>query len=305
MDNIADAILISDLHLTDTTPISRTDNYVSAQIQKLLFIQALSIENNNCPILCAGDVFDYWKASPQLLLMAYTNLPHNLITIPGQHDLPMHSLAYYEKSALAVIEAATNTQVLSNTAITKNNLFIHGLPFGELNKFNLSDMTNDGTTKILILHELTWQGKAPSWDKKGMTDLLLLDKFGSYFDLILVGDNHSGFVTKQNDSIVVNPGSMMRKTSDQENYKPRCYLYYADKNDVTPMYFHIDQNAHNRKLIDQKNDREERIAAYISRMSQNWEVGGLSFKKNLEAFFKENKTPQKIRDVIWDSMEKN
>jgi len=47
----ADAILISDLHLTDKTPVSRMDDYIEAQKRKLEFLKKLSKENNNCPIL--------------------------------------------------------------------------------------------------------------------------------------------------------------------------------------------------------------------------------------------------------------
>ena len=38
----ADAILISDLHLTDKTPVARTDNYIEAQRRKLEFLKKLS-----------------------------------------------------------------------------------------------------------------------------------------------------------------------------------------------------------------------------------------------------------------------
>ena len=63
----ADAILTADIHLTDKTPVSRTDDYIQAQERKLKFLAGLSQENDNCLILCAGDVFDHWKASPFML----------------------------------------------------------------------------------------------------------------------------------------------------------------------------------------------------------------------------------------------
>ena len=34
----ADAILVSDLHITESTPISRTDDYIQAQENKLKFL---------------------------------------------------------------------------------------------------------------------------------------------------------------------------------------------------------------------------------------------------------------------------
>ena len=302
----ADAILVSDLHLTDTIPVSRTDDYILAQQYKLDFLQSLSNQNNNCPILCAGDVFDYWKASPWLCSMAFSYLPRPFIGIPGQHDLPMHSLELYGRSALSLLSSVSGLDDINILGVTSredsyavfDDLFIVGKPFGTLKDFDpekLLPITQ--LRKILILHELVWQNNAPSWNAGSLTDQELLSTFGKYYDLILTGDNHSGFVSRKGNSILVNPGSMLRINADQEDYKPRCYLYYAEENDVKPVYFPIEEKVHNREYIDRKKERDERVAAYVERMQGNWSTGA-SFRKNLEAFFIENKTPQKIKDVI-------
>lgn len=305
----ADAILTSDLHLTESTPVSRTDNYWEAQKNKLRFLQDLSGKNGGCPVLCAGDVFDYWKASPWLCAEVYTHLPQTFIGIPGQHDLPMHSLDHYNRSALSLLEIAAEEsknrklQILKKQTVvvgaSDNTLSITGIPFGKVEEFlKEADSLPVAGRSILMLHELTWQGKRPAWDNSGYTDQELFDMFGEYFDLILTGDNHSSFVSKRNGVTVVNSGSMMRITADQEDYRPRCYLYYAENNGVRPVFYPITENVHDRSHLDRKIERENRVAAYIERMSQNWEIG-LSFRKNLESFFAENKVPRKIRELIW------
>ncbi len=303
----ADAILVSDLHLTDSTPVSRTDDYITAQICKLQFLQSLSAKNNNCPILCAGDVFDHWKASPWLCSMAFNFLPRPFIGIPGQHDLPEHSLEELPRSALSLLGYVDSELfILTGEEMEYESKFqIVGLPFGKLKKFDVSMLKQPlrkDRVKVMMLHELTWKSKRPSWDKGSWTDLELINEFGEYFDLILTGDNHGGFVTKHDDCLLVNPGSMLRKTADQEDYKPRCYLYYADLNDVFPVHFPVEKNVHTREHIDRKKEHDERITAYISRMKENWEIG-LSFRKNLEAFFAENNTPKKVREIICQAVE--
>lgn len=308
---VADAILTADLHLTDSTPISRTDDYIIAQERKLQFLKDLSSRNNHCPVLCAGDVFDNWKASPWLCTWAYLNLPGPLITIPGQHDLPMHSLEYYNKSALCLLEEVRDDlKVLERNETTHGNLYIVGVPFGELNNLEEEKITaprdKTSTRKILILHELTWPSRKPIWGKTGNhTGMELLSKYGNYFDLILTGDNHDSFVRREKGAtgpVLVNPGSMMRMAADQANYKPKCYLYYTKHNEVKEVEFPISHNVHDRDHIDKNQERDERIAAYIERMNKDWEIG-LSFRKNLQAFFAENQTPQKIREVIWQHLE--
>ena len=299
---IPDAIIISDLHLSDSTPSSRVDNYIEAQKEKLLFIQELSNKYNKCPILCAGDVFDYWKASPWLCHFALKYLPQPLITIAGQHDLPLHSLESYEKSALSLIESiAENIIVLKEDAISlQNNLHIIGRSFGVGDSKNLKP-DEQGKRNILMIHDLIWQNNRPEWDKGHGTDIDILKRYGKEFDLIITGDNHKPYVTEYENSILVNPGSMLRKNIDQVEHLPRCYLYYADTNSVESIYLPIKKNVHSQDHVKKEKGKDERILAYIQKMKNDKQIG-LSFKNNLNIFFKENNTPKKVREIIWQSI---
>ncbi len=308
----ADAILVSDLHLTDRTPVSRTDDYQEAQRRKLEFICKLSKENGDCPVLCAGDVFDYWKASPWLCRFAVQNLPADFLAIPGQHDLPGHSLAEFEKSGLGLLDVVEAAAVLKSpsyfvTARSSHNTFyVVGIPYGQLEDVLKDDFefpkTPSQGRRILLLHTLVWPDRRPSWDKSGITAKELLERFGKQFDLIVTGDNHQSFVYEGLKSLLVNPGSMLRITADQEDHRPRCYLYYADTNSVQHIYLPIEKGVINREHIESRKKKDERIAAYIERMNTDWEIT-LSFRRNLEAFFNENKVPRSVREIIWRAME--
>ncbi|OQC75314.1 MAG: Calcineurin-like phosphoesterase superfamily domain protein [Spirochaetes bacterium ADurb.Bin001] len=312
----ADAILVADLHLTDKTPVSRKDDYLDAQRKKLVFLRELSTKNGECPILCAGDVFDHWKASPWLSSFAYLHLPTPLICIPGQHDLPGHNIEEYWKAALGLLDTVTFADKIGvfkgsrhPRIQTNNGLHVFGVPFGQLDEFSPEKeveevwrSANPGRL-ILLIHELVFPDKRPgNWGKEGYTATEILERYGDLFDLIVSGDNHQSFVVNKGGYLLVNPGSMMRITTDQKDFKPRCYLYYANSNTVEPVYFPIEENVHDISHIKHKNERDERIIAYIERMRGGWEVG-LSFKKNLEAFFSENKTPRKVKEIIWQALE--
>lgn len=278
MKRKADAILISDLHLTDTTPVARTDDYMEAQARALAHIQALQKEHD-CVILCAGDVFDKWKASLFLCRWAYHHLPQPMVTIPGNHDLPAHSSTLYEKSALSLLET-----VSSGLTVVDGTYEIKG-------------------RNIRIVHELIWETSAPSWSN-ARTAKDLIREYGSLYDLILVGDNHQSFVVTSGDTVLVNPGSMMRMTANQIEHKPTCYLYYADTNKVSPSLLPEDaSNVLVRAHIDALETRDARIEAYISQMNGGEWESGLSFRRNLQGFFEINKTPGKVRDIVWTSLE--
>ena len=143
----ADAILTADIHLSESTPISRIDDYQEAQRKKLKFLCGLQ-EKHKCPVLDAGDIFNHWKSSPWLLSQAYYWLPNNMVTIPGNHDLPEHSIKQYGKSALAFLEAVDKLQVFhwevvpllaDENCLPDSKFSAWGIPYGEYGKINLNN----------------------------------------------------------------------------------------------------------------------------------------------------------------------
>lgn len=303
----ASAILTSDFHLTETAPVSRLDDYIAAQGAALQFLQKLSSENWNCPILCAGDVFHHWKASPWWCAWVYHHLPHPFVTIPGNHDLPLHSFAHYGRSALALMEAVSDPRklrVLKWEETVVNDLPILGIPFGQLGNTDPRSTYLGARRRVLMLHELVWARRGEMEARiGGGTAEELLEQFGDVFDLIVTGDNHEGFVVRseQTGAILVNPGSMMQMTADQEHYVPQCFLYYAEENKVAAVNFPVAEGVHSRAHIDRVNERDARVAAYIANMRAGWDVG-LSFRENLQAYFQENRTPRRLRELVWEHL---
>lgn len=301
----ANAILTADLHLTSKIPISRIDDYFQAQANKLRFLWELSMENNNCPILCAGDVFDHWKASPWLCSWAYRHLPKNMIAIPGNHDLPMHSMEEYDKSALFLLEIVGGLTVLKNESILiPGDIEIVGLSFGGYESSMIgSYFGKDAHRKILLIHEMVWPGsKKPVWAPNSYTVKDIFFEAEGEVDLIVSGDNHQAFTAEMDGCLLVNPGSMLRRTADQADFTPVCYLYFADDNTVESVFYPIEKGVHNIDHLTEKKDRDARITAYIERINDNWE-GGLSFQQNLRAFFEQNEIPRKVRELIWQYLE--
>jgi len=288
-----DAILTADIHLTENTPISRIDNYVEAQDRKLDFLKQLEAKYD-CPIIDAGDIFDYWKASPWLISRAYKKLPNSMYTIPGNHDLPEHSMQQYEKSALHVLEVALSVRRLTKQPYDTHSFTIAGFAYGE----KLEDVDAD----IVVIHDLVYEGSPPWPNAVGYQPKDLFDIFTKP-RLILVGHYHMALVAKSKDGrLLVNPGSMMRMTITQKDYKPRCYLYNFDDNEVEPVYFPIEEDVFDDKHIVEPKEKEERLLAFIEKLDLEWDLK-LSFRANLEAFFKKNKVSKKVEDLIWQSLE--
>ena len=151
---------------------------------------------------------------------------------------------------------------------------------------------------------MTYPSGKPPWP--GCEDLSagqILDKYPEY-DLIVTGHNHKTFIEEKDGRLLVNPGSLMRQDADQIDHKPCVFLWYAESNRVERIDIPHEKDVISREHLDKPKERKERLRAYIENMSTDWEAA-LSFAKNLEKHFNENKSITKmLKDLIWRSMEK-
>lgn len=296
----ADAILTADRHLTLRQPICRTDDFVGAMIRKLEFIWRLQQQHDDCPILDAGDFFDHWylDRGEQLLLTMIMPHIHNTFCVPGQHDLPQHNIDLYIKSNLAVLEEAGCIKILNSPSPDTSIPLItcYGFPW---NKEPESVKENEGIRKIALIHRMTYSSKPPypGAENDGGTAKSLIRKMRG-FDLIVSGDNHETFTCQQEGLLLVNPGSMMRMTAKQEDHEPCVFLWYADDNSVERIVLPHEKGVISREHIDQKQERDDRIAAWVERIGQGDIELELGFKENVERHIKKHRIPDAITTII-------
>lgn len=294
-----DAILCSDFHLREDTPICwiNSDEFQEEQWASVGFVRILQ-KRYGCPVIHAGDLFNHWKPSPWLLSQASALLPHSFFTVYGQHDLPQHSLELTEKCGVF------------NLHINGKVTLLRGCHFGQTPK-DINDLVTQYipdlkgsfffNSKVLVWHHLTYLNKPFPGAAGGMAEGILR-KYPQY-DLIVTGDNHQSFSTMYEGRLLVNPGSLTRQAADQINFQPRVALWYADTNTVEWVNIPIKQNVISREHIEHKEDRDKRIDAFVSRLDGDWEVG-LSFEQNLETFFNANETREPIKSIIYKAIEK-
>jgi len=280
----ADAILTADLHLRDTTPRCRTDDYFHAQELKLKYIETLSVQLD-CPIIVAGDFLHTPRVSPFLEGWLIKNLRlSRWHTITGQHDLINHSLKQYEHSSLHVLEQA-GLNVYKNEV--EGNIY-GGAIFCELN--------------IIAIHTMVYLNK-PIHESVGGTSAsnLLYEMDADTAKLLLTGDNHQTFTYERDGRIVLNPGSMMRMTADQLHHKPCIFVWHKDERVLKQHYLPINEGCINREHFGKQEQRDHRIDAFLNRLNTNYEIG-LSFEKNIEKYFSKNKTRKPVQETVWEAV---
>jgi len=270
--------------------------------------------------LCAGDIFDKWNSPAELINWAMLHLPPRMYVIPGQHDLPEHNIDNIYRSAYETLVRANKIKNIEYEQgefecgfgmfeqVVDPDMFLWGFPFGTLFFANEYKSKN---LKIAIVHDYVWIGKhkypnAP--EEKRLQQIAKADKFIKHkfygYDVIVYGDNHKGFWTKVDDTVVFNCGTLMRRKSDELDYKPMVGLLYSDGS-VKPHHLDISKDVH--LTVDEVKETEaleeidmEVFAEELRKLGSS----ALDFAEAMKEFWYKYKTKQKIQEIICKAMEK-
>jgi DNA repair exonuclease SbcCD nuclease subunit len=303
------AILCSDLHLSLTPPIWRSaePEWFEAMKRPLNEIRALQLlytrDGESPPVICAGDIFDKWNSPPELINFAIAHLPPNLWAIPGQHDLPNHSMEFLNRSAYqTLIEARIIHNLVGfHTTLNLGSMLIIGTPYGDsIEKCPWKG--TKGETHLAVAHEYHW---TPGHSHLGMqhnAQLLkstTVDKLG--YDVIVLGDNHHGFIWQTSKATIFNCGTLMRRHSDERLYKPQVGL--LTPTDVLPHYLDCSQDKH----LDLLQGLQQEIQDFdMSKFVEELEKLGnsaIDFSAAVQQYFHNHETKKSVRQIIEQAME--
>lgn len=283
------AILTGDWHLRETQPIARTDDFWTAQWDKVQQIKNLQ-EKHGCPVWMAGDLFHHWKPSPYLLTETIGRLPARMSAVAGNHDLPQHNMDLIHKSGLQTLVRAGALDLVETAHWGQE-------PFD--GTFLIPGVVD--TKEVLIWHVMTFVGELP-WP--GCTDLnarQILEKYPQ-FALILTGHNHNTFVKELDGRLLVNPGSITRQTAAQVDHKPCVFLWYAEDNAVEQVFLKTTPGVISREHLERVEKRDARITAFVERLTGSWK-STVSFEDNLERFKQNNHVRKSVMEIIYQSLD--
>lgn len=275
-----DAICTSDWHMMEGNPPCRKDNHRKAQLSKIKQIKKLQ-KKYNCKIFNAGDIFEHWKATPELINICLDYFP-KIISVAGQHDLPQHNYENIKKSAYY--------------SLAKAGVLLHRDKQISWNTFKKPYYFKLKRRRIVIAHMLVWDKEMP-FPNCPAPQVNKVFKMFPKADLIITGDNHQTFVSKKGKRILVNPGSLTRHKADQENHRPCIFLYDARTNTVKKHYLKIKKNVISREHIDLIYEKEKRKQEFLSELENGW-IPELSFEDNIEKALKENDIRKGIKKHI-------
>lgn len=297
------AIITADIHLRETQPRYRVDDYWQAQENAIKFIEKLR-HHHACTVLDAGDVFDASAKSNKLNAWAIKNFINSMITIPGNHDLLYHNLKNLDRTNLNVLASAGNICILNNAwlKIVKNNIAIYGIPY--TTKLPIIEIPEEykNYKKILLIHTMVFENsKEYKLNKfiEGFTAKQLLKKY-TEFDLIISGHNHKTFEREYENRKLINPGSMMIMKADQKDHKPCIFLLYDDFT-TEKVYITQEENIIDDSYLVDIKEKDIRIENFVDNIKLDEEIT-IDFKQNIENHLIKNETKKPIQNIIWENV---
>jgi hypothetical protein len=224
--------------------------------------------------------------------------------VPGQHDLPHHSLediqksAYYNLVQAKVVRGFVSPEY-DSTACQHGGTMYHLFPWG-------SDVIpcptpDNGYLNVAVIHSYIWTGDhkyigAPKEaNKKSWKDRL------EGYDVALFGDNHKGFIAKAGDCTVVNCGTLMARRSDERDYRPFVVLLYSD-GEVERHYLDTSED----KWIEEdsvmcSHSVEGKLSEFLEELEE-LDDDNLDFRAALNRVANDNDVDKRVRTILLEAM---
>lgn len=283
---MAKYILTADWHFRYDTPSFRNDDFFQVQTDTIDYIYKIAFERN-AKVIIAGDIFDRAKPDNAQILERYLiQKLHAYPTsfIPGNHDLLYHRYENLLKGSYGVIDHF-------------NRFFedkIDYIPFGMTTPILISG------GKILVLHQYCEEKELPLYMKEGIVVKDLVSKYPQY-DIFVIGDNHSGFILRNNNKIVICPGSITRQTKEKKEYIP-FVVFFDDQKYIIEKIDLIDN-----KIL----DIEEKIhkttkhnfSSFVERLEGSIDLN-LNIDEIIERYCQINNVTKDVKSKIYKSLEK-
>lgn len=227
------ACLVGDLHISQRPPLARSVEPDWLDVQKGYMVQLDRIAGKHqCPILCAGDLFDTWQQPPEVVNLCLEYLPF-MYGVPGQHDMWHHNYGDVRKTSFWTLVKAKKFALLEPGKPIEigvgTPLRLHGWPFG----FPIRPPGKVYTLclEVAIVHDYVWckgtgyQGAPEEKRVKNRKRNLL------GYDVVVSGDNHQAF-TIQGDGkkspTIYNCGGFQRRKQDERSYRPSVGILYSN-----------------------------------------------------------------------------
>lgn len=282
-------LLTGDWHLRTTNPRYRIDDFQQSQFNKIKWI-LLQAKLHRATILNSGDFFDTPKVSYEITnryLELLKKHPLPIFVCAGQHDQRYHTSD--------TINTPLHTMAASGVLSTKSTDQIQICSWGD-------SIPKEGK-EILVIHKSITEKAPPFFLEDAVSADIMLRNYSNY-KYIVSGDYHVPHVTKKDDRYLINVGSIMRQSKDQQDFKPRVYILDTEKNTVKHLFIPIKSpgKVFDMDRVDREDTKDKKI---LDEFIQNIKVktNRPDFKKVLFDVIEQAKPEQEVKKIISNILE--
>lgn len=297
------AVVTSDWHLSERRPPARAESdWLSVQKNFLIQLRELQAMYS-CPILVAGDIFDRPEPSPWIINFALAYMP-KVFAVPGNHDMIFNNYREIDKTAYwTLIEANKVTNLTPGVdheldSTCGSQLRIRGFPSGI--EVKPRESKNWLGLDVAVIHDYIWTkntGHIHAPETKRFHQWA--DKLSGY-DIAVFGDNHKGFIgTKLNNCQVINCGTLIRRKSDEINYKPSVGLIHSNGT-ITRHFLDTSED----EFVDEAVKIEELesalkidLSGFIDQLAASRKLG-LDWNKAIKLYCDKHKIKPEVADLM-------
>ena len=301
------AIAVADIHLSHTAPVARSPelDWYKAQARMLSQLSYLQTEHA-VPLLIAGDLYDRWNAPAELINFAIEWLG-GVLAIPGQHDMPYHSIHELRKSAYWTLMKSSKGDLsgyLGDRVVIENGVAVVGFPWGEevepyADYQECSGLEN--APSIALIHQYAWTKRIGGYPGAPKEQLVhqMEDVLDGY-TFAIFGDNHTPFVAKVGDCTVVNCGCLIPRKIDERKIKPAAWLL-CDDGTVEPHYLDTSEDLWMETANTIISEQLEGFATFLDELGAT-ESDRLDYRDALERYMEHNKVGGGVKQELINAM---
>ena len=301
----------TDVHLSDRSPSSRTDDWTKTVLGKLDQVGRVAAKVNAAAVLDGGDFFHVKSPTRnshrliQEVASLHATYPCPVYANVGNHDCVYGDIDYLDQQPLGVLFASgvfercydAHEAWFTQDGVTVRVVGIpyHGTQY-DMDRFNITKGTEDYL--VVMAHVLASQKGGTMFEGEDIVkyaDLAGLDP-----DLWLFGHWHKdqGVTDLGNGKKVVNVGSLSRGTLSQDDLdrKPACVvLSFSDtmQINVVRLKIHPSEDIFDLDAKFRSQTRDSTMDHFIEVMRESLVIEG---GKSLAEVIRETDVPDKVRE---------
>ncbi len=307
-----------DIHISDSNPRSRKDNYKETIIGKLDQLRAHAHKMKADAVLLPGDIYNIKipiKNSHDLnreLIETFKKFKCPVYAIPGNHDLTADDLETLPEQPISVLFASGCLKNLSHEVINKKGTKVSlvGIPF--IKKLELDTLVippkEDVIAQICIMHIYASPKGGMLFKERlyGYDELSVLSP-----DIFVLGHYHEDQgVQWVSNKCFVNLGSISRGSLSEErmDHKPKFGIIKITKEDGSDSIISVDSipidikspdEVFDIKKRDDEKSQSEEIQKYVEHLVI--EASATEDKKiTVEDHMKSMKVEKEVYDMVLD-----